>query len=247
MTDVPVWILNTVQFDTRSPLISILYCLNCCSTTDGILKAWVDIYRRVSEDSKEDTESGPPATGDEVTSVDAETPSGDDSSTRSEGDKSSDTETQTSASDESFEDPFDDLESLLEESTAKGRRPSSSKMDDSGSDTSVEELEPAEEDIDSLFEEMLVDSASIDVDVDDVWEEIRTETSEAVAESGEEHIVPTRSFCAQCEHVDTPPKLRCTYDGSEIVEFVDKDHVRVRNCPIVDQRGTLDEIDANDG
>ena len=50
-------------------------------------------------------------------------------------------------------------------------------------------------------------------------------------------VVSKREFCEQCEYFAEPPEARCTHDGTDIREFVDRTQVRVSNCPIVEQRG----------
>jgi len=96
-------------------------------------------------------------------------------------------------------------------------------------------------DFDRLFEEMFTEAETDGLDGESVWEELEGAGVEEA--SGEEHIVPTREFCARCEHVADPPEVRCTYEGSEIVEFVDEETVRVRNCPIVARRLEIGEMD----
>jgi hypothetical protein len=60
------------------------------------------------------------------------------------------------------------------------------------------------------------------------------EVSEADDEG--EHVVSKREFCQQCPHFSEPPAATCTHEGTTIVEVVDADHFRVRNCPIVAER-----------
>lgn len=61
-----------------------------------------------------------------------------------------------------------------------------------------------------------------------------------VSGSDQEYVVPTSSYCERCEHFSDPPDVGCSHDGTEIVEFDDIAHVRVRNCPVVDERRELD-------
>jgi hypothetical protein len=96
------------------------------------------------------------------------------------------------------------------------------------------------EDLD--FDELFTEPDVGEIDESWVWDELGGR-GEETPEGGEEHIVSTRAFCAQCEHVAEPPEVACTYEGSEIVESVDKDNVRVRNCPIVAQRRSLSDMD----
>ncbi len=48
-----------------------------------------------------------------------------------------------------------------------------------------------------------------------------------------EAVVPKRKFCQRCPHFTDPPAVACTHEGTTIVEVVDADSFRVRNCPIV--------------
>ena len=91
-------------------------------------------------------------------------------------------------------------------------------------------------DIEKLFAESSID----DVDSDSVWDDLEARVSkpiDAQPDASDISIVPTRSFCQDCPHLADPPDVRCTYDGTEIVDFPDMDHVRVKNCPIVEERG----------
>lgn len=126
----------------------------------------------------------------------------------------------------------------------------------------IDELADGEP-IDDPFTEMEVE----DIDEDDVWSEI---TEEANGDSGSDtealsdgetaleetvigaHDVPTdadeaivekRSYCQRCEFFAEPPDVACTNEGTEIVELLDTERFRVRNCPVVERRrGTAEEV-----
>lgn len=49
-----------------------------------------------------------------------------------------------------------------------------------------------------------------------------------------EHVVPKDKYCQSCPYLDDPPELACTHEGTEIVEVVDSERFRVRNCPMVE-------------
>jgi hypothetical protein len=95
---------------------------------------------------------------------------------------------------------------------------------------------------DDLFETVEVDH----VDDDAVWESfVEGETgpeegvglgaeAEAAAEP-DEHVVPKRDFCQRCPHFSDPPETACSHEGTTIVEVVDADSFRVRNCPVVEE------------
>jgi hypothetical protein len=61
------------------------------------------------------------------------------------------------------------------------------------------------------------------------------------APGAREHVVPKSDYCQSCPYLDAPPELACTHEGTEIVEVVDNERFRVRNCPMVD-----DGVDAGE-
>lgn len=103
-------------------------------------------------------------------------------------------------------------------------------------------------DVEDLFAESSVD----DVDSDTLWSELEAEVSTPIDDQPDEpdiSIVPKRSFCQDCTHLAEPPGVHCTHEGTEILDFPDMDHVRVRNCPIVEERGgvmTAEEAEFTD-
>ena len=96
------------------------------------------------------------------------------------------------------------------------------------------------------FEASFAEPEFEEVDAESVWEESPEEDSAfgaigRVIEEGEEtHVVSKRNFCERCRYLSSPPEVRCTHGGTEIREFVDKDHVRVHACPVVEERGLGD-------
>lgn len=103
-------------------------------------------------------------------------------------------------------------------------------------------------DIDDLFAESAVD----DIDSDSLWSEVEAGVGSAIAWQSDEpdiSIVPKQSFCQNCPHLADPPDVTCTHEGTEILDFPDSDHVRVRDCPIVEERSgvmTADEAEFRD-
>jgi hypothetical protein len=121
---------------------------------------------------------------------------------------------------------------------------------------------------DELFEEMDV----TDVDAERVWESVlddeagdgdgasigpsaggpdetgdTADTADA-ADADEGHVVRKRDHCESCECFTAPPEVACTDEDGEIVEVVDSERFRVRNCPVVagriDTDGTV--LDGSD-
>ncbi|SFR58085.1 hypothetical protein SAMN04487947_2519 [Halogeometricum rufum] len=104
----------------------------------------------------------------------------------------------------------------------------------------------AADDAESLFESMAVET----VDSEAMWAGLVEEDDGAtgVGPAGDaaepvddelpghdDHVVPKSEFCQQCPHLAAPPELACTHEGTEIVEVVETDRFRVRNCPMVDE------------
>lgn len=96
------------------------------------------------------------------------------------------------------------------------------------------------DDADALFEEQTYES----VEAESVWEDADGSPEPEfgavgrVVEAGERtYVVSIRNFCERCRHFSAPPRAQCTNEGTEIREFVDKDSVRVYDCPIVEERG----------
>lgn len=96
-----------------------------------------------------------------------------------------------------------------------------------------------------LFEDRSIEN----IDSEAVWESLEPGSSAAGHETqltGAEHVVQKRWYCERCEYFNEPPVVRCNHDGTEIVEFVGTDRVRVRNCPVVDERQALGDYKGND-
>lgn len=83
------------------------------------------------------------------------------------------------------------------------------------------------------------------LDPDAVWEEL--ESAQAGDGSFTEESqrtyaeVSKHSYCEQCEHFSAPPEIRCGHEGTQIVEFLDMETVRVVDCPVVEERKELRE------
>lgn len=71
------------------------------------------------------------------------------------------------------------------------------------------------------------------IDPDD--ERLDPRDARRVGDSAEEYVVPKDGYCEACPYFSAPPDVGCTNDGTDIVEFEDMNHVRVRNCPKVDE------------
>ncbi len=92
---------------------------------------------------------------------------------------------------------------------------------------------------DDIFEEMEVG----ELDPDEVWESLsEAEERGSVTEVEDKRYaeVSKHRFCEQCEFFSDPPDIHCSHDGTEILEFIDQETVRVVDCPIVAEREELE-------
>ncbi|MFY4812015.1 hypothetical protein [Haloarcula argentinensis] len=89
----------------------------------------------------------------------------------------------------------------------------------------------------SAFERVDVDH----IDADKVWAEIAEgDDSEATPESRYAEVSKHR-YCEQCEHFSAPPNAHCTNEGTEIMEFLDMETVRLLDCPVVAEQHEIED------
>jgi len=90
----------------------------------------------------------------------------------------------------------------------------------------------------SAFERVDVDH----IDADKVWAELTEDDDGEAAPESRYAEVSKHRYCEQCEHFSEPPNAHCTNEGTEIMEFLDMETVRLLNCPVVaEQHGIEDE------
>lgn len=88
----------------------------------------------------------------------------------------------------------------------------------------------------SVFESVDVES----VDADEVWASLGETDTDAGTESGSRYAeVSKHRYCEQCEFFTGPPETRCTNEGTEIIEFLDMETVRLLDCPVVAEQREL--------
>lgn len=107
------------------------------------------------------------------------------------------------------------------------------------SDLSGREGNPFEG-VDDAFESVDVEQ----VDPDLVWQELTSAESRGSVGEAQKRTyaeVSKHSYCEQCEHFSEPPDVHCTHEGTEIVEFLDMETVRLVDCPIVTAREKLED------
>ena len=120
--------------------------------------------------------------------------------------------------------------------------------------SAAEPLEPSGEDLEGADEPAVTSPPTIDAEpvepeaaaaldelIDEEDERLAGEAVRRVAEE-RTYVVPKADFCETCEHFSAPPEMACGNEGTELVEFEDMEHVRVRDCPVVEERQAYDEI-----
>lgn len=137
--------------------------------------------------------------------------------------------------------PLSSLRERLEARTDEAEAEGAVDEDAPLSELAREAQESSEAERSELFEEVDVG----DVDGEAIWEAVVEEgqpPEELLGEPGEpsaaeptsqpdEHVVDKREYCQRCEFFSEPPETACTNEGTEIIELVDNDSFRVRNCP----------------
>ncbi len=78
----------------------------------------------------------------------------------------------------------------------------------------------------------------MDIDADDP----QVETPASPEREGVERVVEKSAYCHACPHFSSPPDVRCTHEGTEILEAVDMEHFRVVDCPIVQENEELEQF-----
>ncbi|MDS0222518.1 hypothetical protein NDI54_14330 [Haloarcula sp. S1AR25-5A] len=141
-------------------------------------------------------------------------------------------------------DGADDLLSAVD--TEEFRSDSATDPDDSGlaSTTDPEDPfsgmdDPSENPFgsgESAFERVDVDH----IDADKVWAEIAEDDDGEDPSESRYAEVSKHRYCEQCEHFSAPPNAHCTNDGTEIMEFLDMETVRLLNCPVVAEQHEIE-------
>lgn len=144
--------------------------------------------------------------------------------------------------------PLSDLRERIEAEQAAKAESGEVTEDAPLSELARESQSSTESERSELFEEVDVG----DIDAEAVWEAVVEEgtppeealgdlqdTAAAEVEAAEpagvdEHVVDKREYCQRCEFFSEPPEATCTNEGTEILELVDSDSFRVRNCPKVE-------------
>ncbi|MWV64060.1 hypothetical protein GRS48_04365 [Halorubrum sp. JWXQ-INN 858] len=95
---------------------------------------------------------------------------------------------------------------------------------------------------DDVFERMAVE----DLGDEDVWDALDEAAVGSVGAGGDaapaddadrEHVVDKRQYCQRCPHFSDPPETACSNGTTTIVEVVETESFRVRDCPMVGEDG----------
>ncbi|EMA10062.1 hypothetical protein SAMN05443574_1107 [Haloarcula vallismortis] len=88
----------------------------------------------------------------------------------------------------------------------------------------------------SAFERVDVDH----IDADKVWAEIAADDDSETTPETRYAEVSKHRYCEQCEHFSAPPNAHCTNEGTEIMEFLDMETVRLLDCPVVAEQHEIE-------
>jgi hypothetical protein len=93
------------------------------------------------------------------------------------------------------------------------------------------------------FERLGERAETVEADRDaELWEALsRSEAGPETERQGQRRFaeVSKHSYCERCEYFSNPPDVACSHEGTDIIEFVDSETVRVADCPIVAEREEL--------
>lgn len=81
---------------------------------------------------------------------------------------------------------------------------------------------------------------------EDLWEDLSREAAEPETEThGQRRYaeVSKHRYCERCEYFSEPPDVACSHEGTDIIEFVDTETVRLADCPIVAEREELADLE----
>lgn len=142
--------------------------------------------------------------------------------------------------DESGDGGDDHAEDRSEMEFGIGRRESEGTPEGpSLSDVGAREGDPFEN-VQGAFEQM--DTGEMDPDA--VWQSLASAESRGSVGDARERTyaeVDKHSYCEQCEYFSEPPDIACTHEGTDIIEFLDMETVRVVDCPVVAERKELED------
>ncbi|RYJ14400.1 hypothetical protein ELS19_10840 [Halogeometricum borinquense] len=204
------------------------------TTDDGDDEPLSDIARRVTDDDSAETTNHDAET-DEMSGADSDRES-DDRTTAADGSDATNAVNhpeETNAVPDSPAPTDDDVPlSDLARRVARRRKDAddSDRADSDDTKSLFESMDVEEIDSDTLWAGLVEDeSATISVGARGAAESIDDELP-----GYEDYIVPKSEFCHHCPYFADPPELACTHDGTEIVEVVEMDRFRVRDCPMVE-------------
>jgi hypothetical protein len=133
--------------------------------------------------------------------------------------------------------PLDDLAGEVR--ARRDARDSRSEVGEGGGDLPDDPFESV--DVDHVDDEAVWESLAEDETGPDGTVGLGAEAERA--DDPDEHVVPKRGFCQRCPHFADPPETACTHEGTTIVEVVDADRFRVRNCPVVEDEDVATRFD----
>jgi hypothetical protein len=79
------------------------------------------------------------------------------------------------------------------------------------------------------------------IDADRVWAELAEDDDGETTSESRYAEVSKHRYCEQCEFFSEPPNAHCTNEGTEIMEFLDMETVRLLDCPVVAEQHEIED------
>jgi hypothetical protein len=105
-----------------------------------------------------------------------------------------------------------------------------------------EEVDVGDIDTEAVWGAVVEEGTPPEEALDDLQDTAAGEADAAEQTAVDEHVVDKREYCQRCAFFTDPPDVGCTNEGTEILELVDSDRFRVRNCPKVDAEAELSSV-----
>lgn len=97
-----------------------------------------------------------------------------------------------------------------------------------------EEVDVGDIDAEAVWEAVVEEGGPPEEVLSDLHDTVAAEAEAAEPAGVDEHVIDKREYCQRCEFFSEPPDVACSNEGTEILELVDTDSFRVRNCPKVE-------------
>jgi hypothetical protein len=225
--------------------------------TDAVDDPWIDDDESIDDGEPIDGGTSSPwswATPTDETAESSQPDTGEQPSKTDASDRSRRQSAERTFDDADFE-PDPDVDREAKPVDGRDDRPRAGRT--SGSDDALGEGVPLEdlaermreqrdrgdEDLDDVDDDLFEEVEVGRIDQETLWQQVTADEGFVVEPpSDREDVIEKATYCEKCEFFTEPPTARCTHEGTAILELVDLEHFRVRNCPIVLEEEALENI-----